>query len=197
MIDTMKERLTRATVAAIEARKGIQGISLRGVAKDAGCSHVNAYHYADGLQGLFWLAYVVALDAFSEACLGRVAERLPGDNFGEALAEAVVEFAQAREGLYRLLWFEALEGGPTGAALEAVRRSKGLFLELGSAALREAGVGDGPDGVGSRLEILFAYLQGEVGLLINGRSGTDPAKAKQEISGRARRVWNLLAGEAR
>lgn len=198
MIDTMKDRLLAATIRAIEQHKGVQGLSLRGIAKEAGCSHVNAYHYAPrGLADLLWLAYTIGIEDYARDCFARAVGRKPGENYGEALARGMIAFAGEREGLYRLLWFDALEGEPTGDALAAIGRAQASFLELTAAELAAEGLPGGLAEFGDRLEVLFAYLQGEVALLINGRSGPDKASAAEAIAARSGRTWRILIEGAR
>ena len=192
MNDTMKARLTAATIRAIEEHRGVTGVSLRGIAKDAGCSHVNVYHYADGLVGLFWLAYAEALGAFSEYCFKGVTKRRREENFGLALGRSIVEFALDREGLYRLLWFEDLQTAPREEALEAIGRVKAEFSRSALEAFRADGLQAEDYVLGDRLSMLFAYLQGEVAMLINGRSGPDRAAAGEQVSERSERMWKLL-----
>ena len=189
---SMKDRLTQATIRAIEERRGVTGVSLRGIAKDAGCSHVNVYHHADGLVGLFWLAYVHALNAFSDACMSGIARRKRGENFGAALARAMVAFALEREGLYRLLWFEDLQTEPRGEAMEAIARTQKQFAASAFEAFRADGLAAEEYMLSDRLQMLFALLQGEVALLINGRAGPDKAAAGELVSERAERMWKLL-----
>jgi len=192
MIDTMKARLTEATIQAIETHRGVTGVSLRGIAKDAGCSHVNVYHHADGLLGLFWLAYVEVLEAFSSACLQGVTSRSRGENFGAALARAMVSFALEREGLYRLLWFEDLQAEPQGEAIAVIGKVQSAFSKSAFQAFREDGL-DAEDYVlADRLSMFFAYLQGELAVLINGRAGPDKATAGDLVYERAERMWKLL-----
>ncbi len=192
MLDTMKARLTAATLHAIETHRGVTDVSLRGIAKDAGCSHVNVYHHADGLVGLFWLAYVEALEAFSTACFQAVSSRSRGEKFGAALARAMVAFALEREGLYRLLWFEDLQTEPQGEANAAIDRVQAAFANSAFQAFREDGL-DAEDYVlADRLSMFFAYLQGELAVLINGRAGSDKTVAGDLVYERAERMWKLL-----
>jgi len=189
MNDTMKDRLTAATIRAVEERKGVQGLSLRAIAKDAGCSHVNVYHHAQrGLPDLLWLAFTVGLEDFTLACSERTSGRTAGENLGEAMARAIAEFALAHEGMYRLLWFEALDGKPEGEALAAIERSKATFREAARGSVND---------VVEELDILFAYLQGEVALMINGRSGPDAKAVSDMIAARAARMWKSLMLGAR
>jgi len=192
MIDTMKARLTAATIRAIETHRGVSGVSLRGIAKDAGCSHVNVYHHADGLVGLFWLAYVEALGAFSEYCFKGVTERRREENYGLALGRSIVDFALDREGLYRLLWFEDLRTDPQGDALETIGRVKTEFSRSAFESFRDDGLQAEDYVLADRLSMLFAYLQGEVAMLINGRSGPDRTAAGEQVSERSERMWKLL-----
>lgn len=192
MNETMKDRLIAATISALEEHKGVQGIRLRGIAKAAGCSHVNAYNYVDGLPGLLWLAYIKALEAFTATCFEKTSKRRRDENYGESLARAMTGFALTREGLYRLLWFEALEGEPAGEALAAITRSKSVFAASTLEAFREDGLEASEEVLEERLDMLFAYLQGELALLINGRLGQDKAAAGKSVVDRTGRMWRLL-----
>lgn len=197
MNDTMKDRLTAATLRSIEERRGVQGLSLRGIAREAGCSHVNVYHYAPrGIPDLLWLAFTVGLEDFTRACSERTAHRREGENFGEAMARAILGFALGREGVYRLLWFEALEGRAEGEALLAIERSKRAFRESAD-AFSLADSGAPVDEYAEELDILFAYLQGEIALMLNGRSEPDRRAAREAIAARAGRMWSaVLRGAA-
>lgn len=198
MNESMKHRLTAATLKAIDSRRGAHGLSLRGIAKDAGCSHVNVYNYAPrGLADLLWLAYTVGIEEYAKACLESVRNRGPGENYGEALARGMLAFATEREGMYRLLWFDALEGEPEGEALAAIRRAQEGFLAETNAQLEDAGLSGMADAFAPSLEIMFAYLQGEVALFLNGRSGSDRKSAAEAIVARSGRTWRILIEGAR
>jgi AcrR family transcriptional regulator len=192
MSDDTKARLIAATLAAIEENKGCKGISLRGIAKAAGCSHVNAYHYAEGLDGLFWLAYAEALRSFTARALSGVAERLPGRNFGEAAAGGIAAFALEREGLYRLLWFEDLSGEPPEAVRADIALASAAYRAEVAKALAEEGGGKDALAADQAADYFFAYLQGELSLLINGRLGPDRGVARAEVLARCRTVWTIL-----
>ncbi len=192
MSDDTKARLIAATLAAIEENKGCKGVSLRGIAKAAGCSHVNAYHYADGLDGLFWLAYVEALRAFTGQALSGVAERLPGRNFGEAAAGGIAAFALEREGLYRLLWFEDLSGEPPEAVRADIALASAAYRAEAAKALAEEGGAKDALAADQAADYFFAYLQGELSLLINGRLGPDRGVARAEVLARCGTVWTIL-----
>ncbi len=209
----MRARLIQATVAAVEDNKGVRGLSLRGIAKAAGCSHVNVYHYADGLEGLLWLAYSEALSSFTRAALDSIEGAKGGRSFGSLTAQAIVGFALEREGLYRLLWFEDLPGAPSPDLWkEIAAASKTYRLQVGKALEREAlpmpgaasvaggsnsaGASRRPLGPDEAADYFFAYLQGEIALLLNGRLGPDRQAAAEALLARAGKVWTILV-EAR
>lgn len=199
MSDETKQRLIAATIAAIEENKGLRGVSLRGVAKAAGCSHVNVYHYADGLSGLLWLAYAEALRRFTQTALAELRTRDPGSDFGEATAAGIIRFARRHEGLYRLMWFEDLPSQPPESVWADITHASSTYREEVSRALDAAEPGP-RDGAGRRLspaeaaDLFFAYLQGEISLLLNGRLGPDPDAAEREVLSRCKMFWTILAG---
>lgn len=192
-MEGMKNRLIEAAIDAVAARGGVRGVSLREVARNAGCSHVNAYRHADGLRGLLWMAYATVLGEFERACLEGAAERRPGENFGAALAGAMAAFAIEKEGLYRLLWSDDLGGAPAGDALAAIVEAKAHYDTAVKEALRADGFAGEERELSKRSDWLFAYLQGETTLLVNGRNGPDKPKAAEFISQRAGGLWELLA----
>lgn len=199
MSDETKQRLIAATIAAIEENKGLRGVSLRGVAKAAGCSHVNVYHYADGLSGLLWLAYAEALGRFTQTALAELRARDPALDFGEATAAGIIRFAKRHEGLYRLMWFEDLPSQPPESVWADITRASSTYREEVARALDAAEPGL-RDGAGRRLspveaaDLFFAYLQGEISLLLNGRLGPDPDAAEREILSRCKLFWTILVG---
>lgn len=195
MNNDMKRRLTDATLEAIARNNGVRGLSLRRVAEKAGRTHVNVYHYADGLAGLLWWAYAEALDAFAAACLAGTEASARAEPYGPALARAMVDFALEREGLYRLLWSEDLGGAPEGEALAAISRARAGFERSAFDAFRAEGLDGDAATLSGRQSALFAYLQGELAMLINGRSGPDKWSAGAMVVERAGMVWRLLLSE--
>lgn len=199
MSDETKQRLVAATIAAIEENKGLRGVSLRGVAKAAGCSHVNVYHYAEGLSGLLWLAYAEALRRFTQSALAELRARKPDADFGEATAAGIIRFAKRHEGLYRLMWFEDLHSQPPESVWADIVKASSTYREEVARAL-DAAEPWSRDGGGRRLgpaeaaDLFFAYLQGEISLLLNGRLGPDPDAAEREVLSRCRMLWTILAG---
>jgi AcrR family transcriptional regulator len=192
MDEDTKTRLIAATLSAIEENKGCKAVSLRGIAKAAGCSHVNVYHYADGLDGLFWLAYVEALRDFTAQALAGVALRDGDRNFGQAAASGIVAFALEHEGLYRLLWFEDLSGEPPEAVRADIALASAAYRAEVAKALAEEGGAKDALAADQAADYFFAYLQGELSLLINGRLGPDRGVARAEVLARCRTVWTIL-----
>lgn len=197
MSDETKQRLVAATIAAVEENKGLRGVSLRGVAKAAGCSHVNVYHYADGLSGLLWMAYAEALKLFTQTALSELRARDPSADFGEATAAGIIRFARRHEGLYRLMWFEDFPTQPPQSVWADISVASATYREEVARAL---GAGGSDARGGRRLsapeaaDLFFAYLQGEISLLLNGRLGPNGDEAERELLSRSRMFWAILSG---
>ena len=82
----MLETITTVALRQVEGHKGLRGLSLRAIARDAGCSHVNLYHYIASLDALTWLVYERALILFKDACDTRIRERPAGESTLRAYA---------------------------------------------------------------------------------------------------------------
>ncbi len=108
--ESTRDRLINAALRHFASGGSGRGFSLRAAAKAAGCSHVNAYHYVDGVGGLMWAAFLVATESFRAGCEKRLADVAAGDvaAFGAALAAGFLDFGLEQPGLFRLLWLESL-----------------------------------------------------------------------------------------
>jgi AcrR family transcriptional regulator len=182
------DNLTRETLSAIELNKGTKNLSLRAIARKAGCSHANVYHYTNGLDGLLWAAYQSALKDFADCCRKGLDPAGDGFNAGSGLARAVCGFALDHEGLYRLLWLDSLPQPVPDPVMEMVKYQSreyvrwitGLLHKNGYEAERDAG-------------FLFSFLQGEISSLLAGRLLESPEMAVEHIETSAGELWNILS----
>ena len=172
----LPEALIEAAMVRLEA-DGVEAISLRDLAGDAGVNHRAVYrHFPDKLS----LLARVAERGWQQLAL-RLRKATAGQAPGEpALAAASVGFFQfARE-------FPSLFHLMSGARLNV----EGEFLTLEAAiidalqvfAVGIAGTGMAPDLVIGRTAIFVAALQGVVTQILHKRLKVAPAKAKAFIS---------------
>ncbi|MEV5714727.1 TetR/AcrR family transcriptional regulator [Amycolatopsis mediterranei] len=154
--------------------KGVDGLSLRDLAREAGVSHAAPrWHFPDR-QAL--------LDALAEAGFERLATEARsvldrGEHDSEArlhaVASAYLEFAVRDAALLELM-FTARKTEPSPGLLEASDRLFGTTREIIEAAQRDNTL---PQGDPERLQMLFiATLQGIATFAISGRIAEETAK---------------------
>ena len=95
---SFKREFINAALRIIEREKGSRWVSLREIAKEAGCSHANAYNRVSWLQELFWLVVDASMDSLARSSEERIARPRSGETFVEALVASQYEFAFEHEG---------------------------------------------------------------------------------------------------
>jgi AcrR family transcriptional regulator len=115
------DRIIRVTAEAL-AEKGIDGVTMRGVAQRVGCSPTVIYHYFDSKDGLMHAAVVRGLQMFGAAVgaadSGTGAERL------RSTSRAYVRWGIDNPALYELAFQQRLPRPAEGEELQ--RRRSGL-----------------------------------------------------------------------
>ncbi len=181
----MYESLVSSTLTAIAAGKGTKGLSLRAIARDAGCSHANVYHYSKGLDGLVWEAYSRALADFSRRCEERMAKPALSENIGSAFARAACDYALRNEGLYRLLWLDSLPKPVPITAIQTVATYSGAYVDKIKAVLGSA------DAERSAC-FLMAFVMGEIAMILAGRIMEGPEAAAARAVEGAGALWEMI-----
>ena len=166
----LPEALVCAALSRLEA-DGIESISLRELAKDAGVNHRAVYrHFPDKLS----LLARVAEHGWQE--LGLQAKKsMAGKPAGEealiAASLSLLHFARERPNLYHLMAGERLNIEGKFPKLEAtMHRALQVF------AVGIAGTGMAPDIVVERTAIYIAALQGVVTQILHARLRVTPAR---------------------
>jgi AcrR family transcriptional regulator len=207
MADDTRERLIQATLEAIDRQISLRKLSLRGIARSAGCSHVNVYNHAGGLDGLLWLAYSRALQLFTlsaQAALegptvsdGKRKAPPKAGRFGEVLAKAMLDYACEHEGWYRLLWLEELPGTIPESAMAQIVQSASFYRQaVADALVARPGRLAAADSKNSGLvaDLFFAYLQGELSMYLNRTPLHEREAGRALIIERSRQLWKTLLG---
>lgn len=100
----LAERLVDVGLALLEAQ-GMQGVTLRRIAAEAGVSHAAPAHHFDGLSGLF-----TAMAARAHLIFGDHIDRAAGhpDPFHAlaAVCSGYLEFARHHAGLFQLMFLD-------------------------------------------------------------------------------------------
>lgn len=162
--------LTAAEAELVE--QGVEGFSLRSVARRAGVSHAAPKHHFGDTAGLLTALAAEGFRLFTAAQLAREAEAAP-DATSQLLAAGLgyVDFACARPALFRLIFTS-----------KRVDESAPVLLDAGGAAYQhlagriEAAGGREPD-----IAAVWAIVHGLADLIMAGRLGL-----VAELTGEAR-----------
>lgn len=163
--------LRAALLVAAEAElidKGIEGFSLRGVAKRAGVSHAAPAHHFGDTVGLLSALAAVGFRRFLDTQLKREAGAAPRQP-DRILAAGLgyIEFALANRELFRLM-FSSARADFTGKELRAASRAAYLHLLNNTAELRGGGDPDDPAAIPD-VTAIWAMVHGLADLLQAGR----------------------------
>jgi AcrR family transcriptional regulator len=144
-------------------REGIQGLTLRAAAREAGASHAAPKNHFDDLTGLLSELAAVGFTRFT-AQIREAAAKAPAGRALAATGLAYVAFATANPGLFQLM-FRSERLDPSRPALAAAMRES---LETLAA---NAGAPAGPPGLEgvTRMAGAWSMVHGFAMLLLDGR----------------------------
>jgi AcrR family transcriptional regulator len=161
-----RDRLVDVTIDVIHERGGAVGVSLREVARRAGCAATNVYNYFPDLAALLNAANLQIIADFNE--------RVPAQAMRAGAPEAVLELgvrAFVRYAVEHKGWFNSFHyerhGLPlTTAAIDAAEHAGNQMGEL--VRLATAGRLDDEE-VRYVTRVVYAYLVGELCAVVTGR----------------------------
>ncbi|MCP4869914.1 MAG: TetR/AcrR family transcriptional regulator [Proteobacteria bacterium] len=144
--------------------QGLEGWTLRGVARKVGVSHAAPYHHFKDVEGLLGAVTALGFDRMTEA-LSAAAGAAPPEPRARlaALGRAYLAFGAANPGLYQVMFREVRsedQGSPEGR--DAGSRTLHLFVAEAADALPDA-----PDPIAVVLPA-WATLHGFVSLAVLG-----------------------------
>src|ERR1043166_8428270 len=99
----LRDALLTAAETVLE-RDGLQGLTLRAVAREAGVSHAAPTHHFGDLTGLVSELAAIGFRRFNMAMAGSCTPDTPYPVRGMARAKAYVAYAQAHPGMYGLMF---------------------------------------------------------------------------------------------
>jgi len=168
----LPEALIEAAMIRLEA-DGVEAISLRDLARDAGVNHRAVYrHFPDKLSLLARVAergWLQLAQRLRKATAGQA----PGEPALAAASVGFFQFAREFPNLFHLMGGARLNVGGKFPTLEAA-----IIDALQVFAVGFAGTGMAPDLVIGRTAIFVAALQGVVTQILHRRLKIAPAKAK-------------------
>jgi AcrR family transcriptional regulator len=177
---------------SLDRGQSLRDLNLRGIARELGCAHTNAYNWFPRQEDLYWQALGEAIQRLVRPYENLAPEDIPHPLGENSLFEGYIRYAFAHPAWFRLIWQEILEPPPPPdlpPVLDRPRRIMGAWLRyhVGPAM---------PEGeLEERARILTGCLQGELGALVSNR--IDPAAKEntpEEIASRVRRLYRLLFG---
>jgi AcrR family transcriptional regulator len=178
--DEFREKLCKVAMRLV-LRRGIDGFSMRTLAKEVGCSPMRAYHYFQSKEDLIAALKMQAFDRFAAALEQASAGEHDPISAGRATNEAYARFAAENPSAYRLMF----EMGPTNAEgypelARASARARAT-MTAGAVALKQAGLIDGdPDEIG---KMFWAALHGLTILTLSGQlEAKDPADMRRKMT---------------
>ncbi len=162
----LREALLKAAERLLE-RNGVQGLTLRAAAREAGVSHAAPKHHFGDLSGLLTELAIIGFERFRNYLAAGLRDDLsPPEKLG-AIGRGYVAFAKAHPGLF-LMMFRSERLDMSRPALRAATRASQEVLE---SALGQGGAG------GERLTLeaagriasAWSLVHGFSILLIDGR----------------------------
>jgi AcrR family transcriptional regulator len=187
----LADRIVLVT-AEMLAEKGIEGVTMRGVAEAAGCSATTIYQRFASKDQLLHHAVVRGLEWFGTAT-ARATEGTSGLALLGANSHAYVQWGIANPAMYRLIFEQRLPIPAEGDELQ--RRRSGLerqreMLE-GILSVRPQGAVEVAAGIAA--DTVFVALHGIVSLAISGRLLGPMATVDQQLERASILVDALLA----
>ncbi|HLJ72826.1 MAG TPA: TetR/AcrR family transcriptional regulator [Roseiarcus sp.] len=162
----LREALLQAAERLLE-RDGVQGLTLRAAAREAGVSHAAPKHHFGDLSGLLTDLAIVGFERFRGYLATGLQDDLSPREKLDAIGRGYVAFAKAHPGLF-LMMFRSERLDMSRPALRAAARASQDVL---ASALGESGAGGGRltlEAAG-RLARAWSLVHGFSILLIDGR----------------------------
>jgi AcrR family transcriptional regulator len=196
---TLRETLLAAGLELL-AERGLDGFTLRELARRAGVSHAAPYHhFAD--KGALVRAIVAESFQLLGAALGEASAGAGADPLDRvaAMGRSYVEFALDHPQRYRLMFRSELSrSGSSEAATEADAASGGAFAELMRAVQDASDAGELRDGTDAAVAAIAAWssVHGLASLILEGAIGL-PAEHRERARELTGRVVVLTVGGLR
>jgi AcrR family transcriptional regulator len=165
---SLREALLQAAEKVLE-RDGVQGLTLRAAAREAGVSHAAPKHHFADLAGLLSELAIVGFGRLSDFMAAGLGADMAARDRLNAIGRGYVAFAKAHPGLF-LMMFRSERLDMTRPRLRAAARAG---LELLAGALGPADGAPGEDQVSlaqaGRIARAWSIVHGFSMLLIDGR----------------------------
>jgi AcrR family transcriptional regulator len=170
----LRQALLQATEALLES-SGLEGFTLREVARRAGVSHGAPAHHFGDLRGLLSEFTAQSFDAMA-AAMARHRERAGSDAFEQLVASGLgyVEYALAHRARFQLMFRSDRLDWSCEPLIAAGARAYGHLVECTTRIASEAGARD--DTLGQKTALAWSIVHGFATLLIDNRKFAEPVR---------------------
>ena len=166
--------------AEILQEKGIDGVTMRGVADRIGCSPTIIYHYYKNKDGLLHSAVARGLTWFGES-IAKADPRTGGASRLRAVARTYVEWGIRNPSMYRLMYEQRLPRPAEGEELERRRAGLSSQRDLLAEVFASGLASDPPGDVDEAANLTFTSMHGIVSATISGRLWGPKADAEEQL----------------
>jgi AcrR family transcriptional regulator len=158
-------QILRVTAEVLQ-EKGVDGVTMRGVAELVGCSPTIIYHYFQNKDGLFHAAVAQGMAWFAEA-EAKAGEGKSGLDLLRANSRGYVEWGIRNPAMYRLMYEQRLPNPAEGEELERRRGGWVRQREMLAAIFAQTNA-HAPD-LDVATNLVFTGLHGIVSVAVSGR----------------------------
>ena len=162
-VDEFRDALCDAATRLF-AEHGYEGVTMRALARDLGCSPMTPYRYFENKAAIFETVRLAAADRFAEAIDGAVQRHADHGERLVAMAHAYVGFALDEPHAYRIIFELDRRRRPAAVTVEETR--SWFIMKAAISQAIEAGVLEGDPNVVAHL--LWSGLHGIVALHLAG-----------------------------
>jgi len=165
-----REQIISATLNLIEQKQGREGLTIREISRNLGCSHPNIYNYYSSLDNLLWDVLELILETMMEFVLSRINSGMNRDEQFQTFISGIVTFSLNNTGWYKLLWFEDIKGDIPEKTAVKVKVPSQKFAEFVLSRYPEIG------NLGNAVQaasIIHSYMHGEISKYITHRNFRD------------------------
>jgi len=165
---SLREALLRAAERILE-RDGIQGLTLRAAAREAGVSHAAPKNHFGDLAGLLSDLAAVGFERIAAMMMAEVREDDPPGVRLEAVGRGYVKFARTHPGLFLLMYrSERLDIGRATLRAAVAAAGRALYGTVG--AVREEALGEALTlQQAAHIASVWSLVHGFAVLLLDGR----------------------------
>ncbi|UYP44628.1 hypothetical protein NEF87_000913 [Candidatus Lokiarchaeum ossiferum] len=186
----LKQKLIEICCQMIDEKKGLNNISLRSIARKAGCAHTNIYNFFGDFNSFLYAAMIHTMENIILFTQKQVGTRARNFEHFPAFIDAQIDFAHQHEGLFRFIWLEKIEEPIPLRVTQFSEELKKRFAELVYNSMQEKV----PRNAAYEISyILHSYLHGELCKFITRRTiGMTFDKFKVELNGNIQKMMFLL-----